>query len=169
MTETAWISLAVAVIGGTIPLITTFIQLKRDGKTIDAISLNTAKIEPTVMDIKEDTTKTKNVVVDELKPVLNEIGKRNEKIDFLATELAYQNRLKNSFTENVTSRDVMLAGITAVYEENARLSEQHRNDQEKIISLTVERNNLKRKLQKAENELRQYQNDRSRDDYEWEM
>lgn len=155
-----WGSVLVALISGVITLIVALFQLKRDGKTIDAISATTSNtdtttsvMKPMVERIDEQVSKTHDTLISSVSHDIAAIGERNSKIDYIYTELEYHQRLNREFSENAAGRDSLLAGINAVYAENARLNQLHHSDQEKIIRLIAENGKLQTKADQLEKAL----------------
>ncbi len=168
MNENITVEIAVAVIGaaavviaaliaGVVALIGQWRQLKRDGKTIDSIQKNTNSLSPLANRIHEDSAKSKDVLVETVVPKMADIGARNHKIDFIASELAYHKRLKSSLSEDAGGRDTTLAAINKVYEENARLNSQYAGAQEQLLRLMGEVSSLNARNQVLESELGQAQ------------
>lgn len=166
--ENITVELAVAVIGaaavviaaliaGVVALIGQWRQLKQDGKTIDSIQKNTDLLSPLANRIHEDSAKSKDVLVETVVPKMTDIGARNQKIDFIASELAYHKRLKNDLSKGAGGRDTTLASINKVYEENARLNSQYTGAQEQLMRLMGENSSLNARNQVLESELEQAQ------------
>ena len=160
MTPIEWSAVLVALISGVITLIMTLLQLKRDGKTIDNISTTTSNtdtttsvMKPMVERIDAQVCQTHHTLISTVSHDIAAIGERNSKIDFIHKELEYQQRLNREFSENAVGRDSLLAGINAVYAENARLNQLHRGDQETIIRLIAENGKLQTKVEQLEKAL----------------
>lgn len=137
-----WIAVVVALIGVIGTLIVEFLQLKRDGKTIDGINATanntdktTSMMQQAIQGIENTTSKTHEKIISSVSENIDSIRARNDKIDFIVKEFEYHKRIKNEFSEGASGRDIILAGITAVYEENARLNNQHRDDREALMDL----------------------------------
>lgn len=154
MDTAEWITIVVALIGVVGALLVNYYQLRRDGKTIDGISSNTSEIHPTVKNINNNTEKTKEVILESIAPLLSKIEERNSKIDSIAAEVEYQKRLKSDFSTSASGKEVLIAGIQTVFEENARLNLQHKSDEEKIKALTSENRSLTRQVKRLRAELK---------------
>ena len=128
-------------------------QFKRDGKTIDGISSDTSDMKSKMQRIDDNAGKSRDLLVESVNPALEKIKERNAKIDFIAGEMEYQKRMKSSLSESASGRDSVLASISVVYEENARLNEQYRRAQERIIHLSVENNQLQEKVTSLKKDL----------------
>ena len=140
------IAILVAIIGVIGTLIVTFLQLKRDGETINSIGSNTTDMKPRVENIEKDVEKAKDTLIESVKPSLKDISDRNEKIDQIYKEIEYHKRLQQELSENALGHDSLLAGINAVYAENARLNQSYRVAKETIIRLTNENSKLKKRV-----------------------
>ena len=75
-----WIAIGVALIGVVGTLIGAFMQLKRDGKTIDKIAEHTSHSSY----IEENTKECKKELIEQVRPCLDKIVSRNEDIQFVA-------------------------------------------------------------------------------------
>lgn len=116
--------------------------MNRTEKIIRDISELQRKIK--IMD--ETITEARNVLAETITPTVKEIEKRNEKIDLLASEMEHWKRLKENHLTNIEECEAILAAITRVYEENARLNEQRQQDQQQIEALLRENTKIKAKL-----------------------
>lgn len=135
-----WIAIVGSLIGVAGALVINYFQLRRDGKTIDGISSNTEK--------------TYEVILKSITPLLSKIEERNSKIDSIAAEVEYQKRLKSDFSTSASGKEVLIAGIQTVFEENARLNLQHKSDEEKIAALSSENRSLTRQVKRLRAELK---------------
>ena len=135
-----WIAIVGSLIGVAGALVINYFQLRRDGKTIDGISSNTKK--------------TYEVIFESITPLLSKIEERNSKIDSIAAEVEYQKRLKSDFSTSASGKEVLIAGIQTVFEENARLNLQHKSDEEKIAALISENRSLTRQVKRLRAELK---------------
>ena len=139
-----WIAIGVALIGVVGTLIGAFMQLKRDGKTIDKIAEHTSHSSY----IEENTKECKKELIEQVRPCLDKIVSRNEDIQFVAEELRYQKRIKDSFSGGVADRDVVLQNIQSLYEHNAILNEALKSERQKNAILSIENQKLKQQLKK---------------------
>ena len=149
------IAILVAIIGVIGTLVVAYLQLRRDGNTINSIGSDTTNMKPRVENIEKNVEKTKDALIESVKPSLKDIVERNEKIDEIYKEIEYHQRLKQEFSENAFGRDNLLAGINTIYAENARLNQLHHADQEQIIRLINENGKLKEKIENLEASLKQ--------------
>lgn len=154
MNTTEWVTIVGSLIGVAGALVINYFQLRRDGKTIDGISSNTSEIHPTVKNINNNTEKTNKAIFESITPLLSKIEERNSKIDSIAAEVEYQKRLKSDFSTSASGKEVLIAGIQTVFEENARLNLQHKSDEEKIKALTSENRSLTRQVKRLRAELK---------------
>lgn len=153
MNTTEWVTIVGSLIGVAGAIVINYFQLRRDGKTIDGISSNTSEIRPTVKNINNNTEKTNKVIFESITPLLSKIEERNSKIDSIAAEVEYQKRLKSDFSTSASGKEVLIAGIQTVFEENARLNLQHKSDEEKIATLLLENSSLTIQIEKLKAEL----------------
>lgn len=151
--------IAAPVIAGIVTLIVQSKQLKRDGRIIDSISSDTTDMMPKVENINSSV----NCMV---KDVIR-IEERNSKIDAIATEIEVFKRLKSEAGGSSVKPEILLATISSVLEENANLRQQHQEDQQKILTLSIENNRLQFRNQQLESTLKQ-QSPSPSDDEEWE-
>ena len=129
MDVSGWVALGVGLISTSGVLLTALFQLKRDGKTIDQIHSNSSDIKVTAHAIDSNSTKSKDMLI--------EIEKRNAKIDSLASELDFQQRLKQGFSSGAGNQDMLVNGIKTIFEENAKLNQKLREAQEQVTSLVL--------------------------------
>lgn len=144
MDVSGWVTLGVGLISVSGVLLTALFQLKRDGKTIDQIYSDSSDIKSTTHTIDSNSSKSKDMLV--------EIEKRNAKIDALASELEFQERLKQNFSNGAGNRDTLVNGIKSVFEENARLNQQFQEAQEQITTLSVD--NIRLRTQHKQDQAR---------------
>lgn len=148
-------TLLAAIVGGIISLIVQGRQLKRDGKTIDETKVAVTDIKP-----KVDNT---NLVVNDVEKSVSRIEERSSKIDFIATEMEVYKRMKSEAGGNGIQPDVLIASMSSVFEENARLRKQYQNARLQIRKLSLENEQLKDALQKTRsndsNDLPEYEFD----------
>ncbi len=169
MTVAEWVAIAVGLIGVVGTLIVALLQLKRDGKTIDSISSTTTGIDKDTAIVKVEV-QTISTNVSSILPNINTLTASTSKLDFIAQEFEYQKRIKQEFSENAGGRDFLLAGISSIYEENARLAQLHREDQETVVKLVAQVGNLSRRVTQLEKELQdaRSKNQQSNPPFDWD-
>lgn len=95
--------IAGALITGVITLIIQGIQLKRDGKKIEATQ----------------------AIASDMKPKVESINKQTEKLDMLYADLDHRKRLEASNPHGVSAREALLSSAQALLEQNAQLAKQY--------------------------------------------
>ncbi len=129
-----WATLSIGLIAVATFLLDVFLQLKSADETIDQIHSDSLDIKSTTHKIDSNSSQFKDMLV--------EIEKRNAKIDALASELEFQERLKQSFSNEAGNRDTLVNGIKSVFEENARLNQKYQEAQKQIIYLWTDNSRL---------------------------
>lgn len=142
-----WVAIAVAGFGVLGTLIVTFIQLKRDGKTIDQINTTSNSIN-----LATTVTKEKAEKIPEISAAVNSIVARNDKIDALAKEMEFQKRLKDEYS-NGFNRDHLMAEMNAVFENNASLHAQLRESKKQIELDRVQIFQLNKQLEEKDQQI----------------
>lgn len=142
-----WVAIAVAGFGVLGTLIVTFIQLKRDGKTIDQINATSNSIN-----LATTITKEKAEKIPDISAAVNSIVARNDKIDALAKEMEFQKRLKDEYS-NGFNRDHLMAGMSAVFEDNASLHAQLRESKKQIELDRVQIFQLNKQLEEKDQQI----------------
>lgn len=143
MENSWWISIVVALIGVVGTLISVFLQLRRDGKSIDRIDSRSVHIP----NIDDNTKKSKDILVESLKPNIEYLKNKSDKIDYIAKEVEYQQRVKNSISGNISgNKDILLQGINLLYESNASLNQSLAEARAKCSMLEMENANLKNEI-----------------------
>lgn len=154
MGATGWISLTVAVIGVLGVVVSALFQLKRDGKSIDRIDSNTSEMKPTVQSIHKVAEKTQDLLRDSIRPSLDAIQQRTDRIDCVADGFMEFKRLEAYYSDGLVRRDVLLSQISAVFAENTRLNEKTKGLEAENQVLKCENQALKDKIQIYEEEKR---------------
>ena len=144
-----WITIGGIVIGFVGVILGVTIPLRRDGKTIDETKAIAADIQPTINNIDYRTEK------------------HTEKIDFIAKEIEFYQRLKSEAATNSVNPEELIAQFVAVIEEKAALDAQHKSDQAKIAELTKQNKRLQFRNRQLEAALNR-QAPTPSDDEEWE-
>ena len=158
-----------AIIGGAVTLVVSVLtlfgvqlsesrQLKRDSESIKETKNIAADTKLTVTGL--------NASVEAIKPSISQIDDRTKKIDSIATEIAIFRELRNGTSGGVRP-EVMLASMSAVFEENAMLKNQVKEAQNRVLDLTEENQRLNAKVHQLEGKLRASRS-HGRDEYEFE-
>lgn len=147
---TGLIAIAVALIGVMGGIWVQILQFKKDGNTIGTIKSDTSEIKPGVSQISTDVKEIKDDVVRTLLPQVNQIPGVGGDLRKLVDDLEYKKRLKAEQSA-VPDKDLFITQVDNLYEENARmfseLKEQRRiNQQLKLENHTLKQEN--RYLQK---------------------
>ncbi len=150
MPTEGWVSILVAIIGVIGTLIVTFIQLKRDGKTIGSIHTTTAGIDKTVaaVGVRAETIQVGVTTMGEKVAVIKE---QTGKIDSIAKEIEILSRLRSETSNSGVRPDILLASMTTVFEENARLNTQLQDRNKEIRQLQIKISGLEAKVNELEN------------------
>lgn len=167
----------IAAIGGVIGTgVFNYMQLKRDGKTINQIENATSRMDPTVKNINDNTKDSRDILIKNINPTLNTLEKQQnafdgklDKIDYVVKEFEYQKRLKEQYSSGL-NKDVIQGEIDAVYVRNAML-EQRVNEKEKTIaelafqnkSLQKSNEVLQKEINRCNEELSRLQEDHTQD------
>ena len=99
--------IAAALITGVITLIVQGVQLKRDGKNIEATQAIAADMKPKVESINKQTEK------------------QTDKLDLLVADLDHRKRLEASNPHGASAREALLSSAQALLEQNAQLAKQY--------------------------------------------
>ena len=145
----AIISSAAVIVAAIIPGVASLLrqgrQLKHDGKAVKSINADTGAMKPKVEHI--DNT------VDGIAENVIRIEDRTKQISSIATAVESFKYLKENTSGNAIRPEVLLAQMSNVFEERAKLEVQHKIDQEKIIELTAQNKALKKQNQSLRSEI----------------
>lgn len=139
-------AMAVAIVTLTGTLIAHLLQFKKDSNTIGKVKEDTATMIPEVKSIDENTKRIREQVLEQMSPNLNQLMDTKKDVSILVDELNYQKRLKQETTPYIDNMDMLLAGIKNVYEVNARLTTELKQEKEKASMLLLENIQLKHDL-----------------------
>ena len=118
-------------------------QLRRDGKSIDKIDDRSTYIP----NIDDNTKKSKEILIESLKPNIEYLKNKSDMIDYIAKEVEYQQRVKNSVSGSISgNKDILLQGINSLYESNASLNQSLAEARAKCSVLEIENANLKSQI-----------------------
>ena len=135
-----------AIIAGAVALIGQWRQAKNDGEVIKGINSDTKDMQPKVGNI--DTT------VKAMADNVIRIEDRSKQISSIATAVESFKFLKDNTSDKAISPEVLLAQMSSVFEDRARLEAQHKIDQKKIIELTMQKKALEEQYQSLRAEIR---------------
>lgn len=147
---TGLIAIAVALIGVMGGIWVQILQFKKDGKTIGTIKSDTSEIKPGISTISTNVKEIRDDVVRTILPQINQIPSVGGDLRKLVDDLEYKKRLKAD-QSTVPDKDLFITQVDNLYEENARmfseLKEQRRiNQQLKLENHALKQEN--RYLQK---------------------
>lgn len=140
-----WVAIGVACIGVVGTLLATLLQLRRDGKTIDGINGATSSIHKEV----SVTGKQVDIIQSGVSVMTESVGiirDRTGKIDAIASEVTNFSRMRAEASASGVRSDVLLASMSAVFEENKNLQSQLREKNMQIWQLQKENNELKERV-----------------------
>lgn len=139
-------AMAVALISVAGSLILHFISYKKDSNTIGKVKEDTATLLPEVKNIDENTKKIREQVTEQVLPSLSQISETKKGVVELVDELKYQKRLKQETSPYIQNMDIFISGIKNIYDENARLLSELKEERAKSHGLLMENKNLMEEL-----------------------
>jgi DNA integrity scanning protein DisA with diadenylate cyclase activity len=150
MGNSGW-GIVIALIGVAGTLLMHFFQFRKDSNTIGKVKEDTSTMIPEVNNIDENTKKIRDQVIERMVPSLDQLMETKSGVAALVDELKYQKRLKYEMSPYIHNMDSLISGIQNVYEENAKLSSELK--EEKLLSqrLTLENINLRQELDTYKN------------------
>ena len=141
-----YIALTVAILSVAGTLLAQLFQFKKDSNTIGKVKEDTIEIKPNVLSIKKDTEKLSVQVGEQMIPSLNSLSESKDGVKELVEELRYQKRLKSETTPYVQNMDLFISGIQNVYETNAKLVSELREERLKNHTLLLKNTELEQEL-----------------------
>ncbi|WOO35749.1 hypothetical protein R2R35_18385 [Anaerocolumna sp. AGMB13020] len=141
-------ALVVALISVAGTLVAHLISFRKDSNKIGSVKEDTSKMTPQVNNIDENTKKIRDQVIEQIIPSINQFKDSRIGISELVEDLRYQKRLKQETLPYVNNMDTFISGIKNVYDVNARLAFELKEEREKTQFLTLENNQLKAELYK---------------------
>ena len=153
-------TIIVSVLSLLATIITLLVKVRSDSKSLNEIKDNTRN-SPLVFDnVKnspktyENTEKIKDVLNEKIKPDLNKVIEKSDLIDFLADEIRYQKRIKESISPELQNPDNVIQQINLLYEKNAALQELAEKNSTRCLALISEKIKLKNEIEKLQAENR---------------
>lgn len=151
-------TIIVAVLSLLATIITLLVKVRVDSKSLTEIKDNTRN-SPLVFDnVKnspktyENTEKIKDVLNEKIKPDLNKVIEKSDLIDFLADEIRYQKRIKDSISPELQQPDNLIQQINALCEKNVTLQKSVEKYSAECLKLTSEKLTLISKIEKLQTE-----------------
>lgn len=141
----AW-AIVVALISVTGSLILHFFSFRKDSNTIGKVKEDTATLLPEVKTIDENTKKIRDQVTEQVIPNLNQMTETKNGVTELVNELNYQKRLKQETSHYANNMDIFISGIKNIYEVNARLESELKEEKTKNSILLAENYKLEQEL-----------------------
>lgn len=166
--ETGLWAVAVAVIGLVGSTWYQYIASKKDIKPLSGIQATTSEMKPRIENIDENTKKSRDVLIEDVKPEIfniqrkqSDINDQMKKIDYVVKEFEYQTRLKEKYSTGF-NKEVLTAGIDSIYERNAILERTLHEKEQTISEMTVSLRKLKEENEELHEQIIQYEMDYQR-------
>ena len=124
MSTEGTIAIVVALIGVAGGIWVQIVQFKKDSGKISSIKSDTQEMKPTINNIDDNVKTMQKDVMRDLTPKIDRITGIESDTRVLVDELNYQKRLKSELSGKALNKDYFIGKINELYEENARLSMQ---------------------------------------------
>ncbi len=118
------IAIVIALIGVAGGIWVQIVQFKKDSGKISDIKSDTQEMKPTINNIDDNVKTMQKDVMRNLTPKIDRIAGIESDTKVLVDELNYQKRLKSELSSKALNKDYFIGEINELYEENARLSMQ---------------------------------------------
>lgn len=152
MNDVAIWGILATVFGVLVAAITELIKSFKDGAVTRAIKDDTTEMKPKVDDIKTAVGTTNTILLDAVKPTLQNMNEQTKKIDTVVNSMARFEGLVQGSKTNALRPDEMLAQMKAVYDERYELLMENQALKEENDRLREENRELKQKLRDLEPE-----------------
>lgn len=111
---------------------------------------DTADMKQKMDDIKAGVDSTNMILLDAVKPAIQNVNEQTKKIDNIVTTMSYFDGMVQSSKGNVMRPDEMLAQMKAVYDERYELLKENQSLKVELLQIRAENRQLRKEKQAIE-------------------
>ncbi len=150
MNDMAILGIVGTVIGILVTMLVELVKTFRDGGILKDTKKDTADMKPKVDDIKAGVDSTNMILLDAVKPAIQNVNEQTKKIDNIVNTMSRFDGMVQSSKGNVMRPDEMLAHMKAVYDERYELLKENQSLKVELLQISAENRQLRKEKQAIE-------------------